>query len=222
MALDKNFDLLKKTQNFFKLFDLYGQNVNLYISKKTKLHSTFSGFISIGVVLIILYAFSVFLDSWLNGGKMTVIPSAISYSISELLAKNETISFEFDYRNYYVYFVITANLPNGTTLLTKSLLSYVTYNYTYFSVEGDYIAMAPDACQMQYEDVFLGFDQETIKNDAGVSKRNRVCIKDSFKMGLFPDIPTKQLRQPEFFFSVFPIFFPDFFSPNFSKFLTFS
>ena len=204
MPTNKNFDFVKTSKNIIKCFDLYGQNVNLYISKKTKLYSTFSGLISIGVVLIILYAFSVFINTWLNGGKMTVIPSAISYSIHDLLAKNETISYDFDYHNYYVYFLILANLPNGTQLITNDLLSFVSYNFTYFSIDGNYLPLQPEACQMQYQDVFLGLDQETIKNDVNNTRLNLICIKDSFKLGLYPDIPNNQVLQPEMFFSVYP------------------
>ena len=104
----------KATKNVFKMFDLYGQNVNLFINKKSKFHSTASGFISIGIIFVIIYAFAQFIASWLNGEKMTIIPSAISYSIAEILAKNMTFAYDFDYHNYYLYFVFYATLPNGT------------------------------------------------------------------------------------------------------------
>lgn len=203
MTLLNNTNFTKALKNACKLFDLYSQNVNLYISKKPKFNSTFSGIISLGVIFLIGFAFSQFLISWINGSKMTIIPSAISWSISEILAKNMTISFDFDYQNYYVYFVVTAYLPNGTTLLTKDLEKFVSYNFTYFTTDGNYELLQPDACRMQYEDVFLGFDQEKIKSDVGISKKNRICIKEPFQMGLYPDIPTKQVKQPEFYFSVY-------------------
>ena len=115
MTLLNNTAITKAVKNVCKFFDLYGQNVNLFISKKPKFNSTFSGLISLGVIFVIGYAFAQFLISWINGGKMTIIPSAISWSISELLAENRTISFDFDYSNYYVYFVVTAYLPRYYT-----------------------------------------------------------------------------------------------------------
>ena len=199
----KQMMLVKSLKNACKFFDIYGQNVNLFINKKPKFYSSFSGLLSIGVIFIVSYLFVQFMISWFDGGKMTVITSSISLSISELLDQNKTLSYDFNYQNYYVYFVIVANLPNGSYFLTKDLEKFVSYNFTYYSIEEKYERLQADACLMQYEDIFLGFGQEKINEDEGLSKKNRICIKDSIKMGLFPDLPTKQLKQPEFFFSVY-------------------
>ena len=196
--------LLKAVQNTCKLFDLYGQNVNLFINKKPKFYSTFSGIMSIGVIFIIIYAFQGFISSWVNREKMVVISSSISLGVSELLTSNKTYAYEFDYTNYYVYFIVEAFLPNGTLLRNEALSKYVTYNYTYFSNDFIYEPLQWEYCQVQYQDVFLGLDEDTQNQDKGKINKNRICVRDSFQMGLFPDPVNQRVNQPEFYFSVYP------------------
>ena len=58
-------------------------------------------------------------------------------------------------------------------------------------------------CKTDHVDIFLGLDEETIKNDIGKTSKNRICIKDSFKMGLIPDVNTSTIKTPAFAFSLY-------------------
>ena len=125
----------KICQSFCKFFDLYGQTVNLYINKKPKFYSTCSGIISIGIIFLITYTFTGFISSWLAKEKMVIIPSSVSYSVNELLSRNETDAYEFSYQNYYIYFTVYAYLSNGTELRNSQLLQYFTYNFSYWGTD---------------------------------------------------------------------------------------
>jgi len=196
-------NLLKNIKGFLKFFDLYGQNANLYIEKKPKFYSTCSGFLSLVIIFLIAYTFSGIINSWINKEKMTVITSSISLTITQLLEKNEKFEYEFDYKNYYIYFVIRAILPNGTSLFNEELAKYVTYNYSYFNADQLTYPLNWEYCKTQYYDIFLGLDEETIKNDANQINDKRICLNDTVTMGLFPDISTQTILEPEVHFSVY-------------------
>ena len=191
--------IIKNLLLFCKFFDLYG----LFIKKKPKFYTTCSGIISICVISIIISTFSSFISSWLNKEKMTIIPSSISYSSVELLARNQNYEYDFNYQNYYIYWVITAILPNGTAMNTQQLKNYYNYAVIYRSVTNVEEVMTTEPCKIDYQDIFLGLDEEKIKNDAGNIAPNRICIKDHFKMGLFLNQNISSVLRPAFYFNIF-------------------
>ena len=190
-------------QRFFMFFDLYGQNVNLFINKKPKFYSTCSGIISMGVIGIIIFTFVGFINSWLNNEKMTAIPSSFSYSTGEILSKNQNYEYYFNYQNYYIYWFLSAALPNGTFLTTKDFKGYFTYNVTYLDENSIMSTLETEQCQIDQQDIFLGLDEATIEADRGSRAINRICIKDQYKMGLFPDTNISYVFQPEVYFSLY-------------------
>ena len=198
-----NVHVIRNLQQIFKFFDLYGQNVNLFINKKPKFYTTCSGLMSMGVLALIIFTFAGFINSWLNNEKMTPIPASFSYSTSELLSKNQNFDYEFTYKNYAIYWFISATLPNGSFLATKDLSNYYTYNVTYLSELSISEKIDTEPCKIDHQDIFLGFDEATIENDKGKIAINRICIKDNFKMGLFPNNNVSTVFYPEIYFSVY-------------------
>ena len=194
---------VKILQHIFKFFDLYGQNVNLYINKKPKFYSACSGIISMGVIVIIIFTFIGFIDSWLNNEKMTAIQSSFSYSAMELLSKNQNYEYDFNYKNYYIYWSFWAALPNGTTLVVKDLIKYYTYNVTYLNENYIPSRLETEPCKIDQQDVFLGLDEAIRESDSGKIAINRICIKDNFKMGLFPNKDISFVFEPEMYFSLY-------------------
>ena len=89
--------ILKK---FLKFFDLYGQNVNLYVDKNQKFYSACSGFFSILIILLLLYIFAGVIISWVNKEKVTVITSSINYGVSQLLGRNQNDEYELNFKNF--------------------------------------------------------------------------------------------------------------------------
>ena len=143
------------------MFDLYGQNVNLFINRKPKFYTTLGGLVSICVILLIAYIFYGFILSWLKYEKMTIIPSLISNSVNELLAKNQTFEYNFNYQNYYIYWIISAVLPDGTILRTSHLKNYFNYSISYMSKEYVSEELLTEPCENSYIDTFLGLDEQT-------------------------------------------------------------
>lgn len=194
---------LIKILQFFKFFDLYGQNVNLFINKRPKFYSTCSGIISMGVIVIVIFTFVGFINSWLNNEKMTAISSSFSYSTGELLSKNQNYEYDFNYQNYYIYWGFYATLPNGTFIITKDYMSYFTYNVTYLNENSIKSRLETEQCHLDKQDIFLGLDKATIEADRGNRAINRICIRDNYKMGLFPDRSIDYVFQPEIYFSLY-------------------
>ena len=194
---------LKTLRHICKFFDLYGQNVNLFFDKKPRYYTTCSGLISMAVIVIIIYTFGEFIQSWLNKEKITFIPSTINYSVIELLAKNQNYEYKFNYQNYYIYWVISASLPNGSSFGTNDLKNYFTYKISYLSEFLDEKELIAEPCKADQQDAFLGLDDETINGDVGKIGKDRICIKDGFKMGIFPDNNISTVNVPIFHFIVY-------------------
>ena len=134
---------------------------------------------------------------------MTPIPASVNYSVIELLSKNQNYEYEFSYQNYDIYWSIFALLPNGTDIELPSLKNYFTYNITYMDENYRLEELSSEPCKIDHQDVFLGLDEQTVKNDNGKIAIYRICIKDKFKMGIFPNTNISQVLQPEFYFSLY-------------------
>ena len=195
--------IVKTMQRTLRFFDLYGQTINFFIKKKTQFYSAFSGLIRIGVIVIIIFTFTGFISSWVNKEKMIVIPSSISYSVGELLTKNESYEYQFDYKNYYIYWVIAADFPDGTSLVTEELKNYFSYSIRYTSELGIDQELFTEPCKTDQMDEFIGLDEAVIKKDMGNTNDYRICIKNGFKMGLFPDNKTSMVYYPSFTFQIY-------------------
>ena len=181
---------INSIRRIFKFFDLYGQSVTLYISKKPKFSTICSGIISMGVIVIIIITFTQFISSWLNNEKMTPIPSSISYSSVELLAKNQTFEYEFNYENYDIYWYMAANPQNGTFLATKDLKKFYSYEVSYLDESNIKKKMILEPCKLDHQDIYLGLDTTQVEKDAGKTNQNRICIQSNFKMGIIPNTAT--------------------------------
>ena len=193
----------KIIKKFLRFFDLYGQNVNLYVDKSQKFYSACSGFFSILIILLLLYIFAEVIISWVNKEKVTVITSSINYGVSQLLARNQNDEYELNFKNFNVYFMVRAILPNGSSLVNEQLSRYVTYNFTYVNETLDSNPLEWEYCSNQNYDIFLGLDEEKISSDAGLINKNRICIKNPVKMGLFPNLDVQRILQPEIHFSIY-------------------
>ena len=56
---------------------------------------------------------------------------------------------------------------------------------------------------MDKQDIFLGLDQSKIDQDVGKTSKYRICIKDNYKMGVFPNVNREIVYQPKVYFSLF-------------------
>ena len=193
---------IKSLKTIIKYFDLYGQNVNLYVNKEPKFHSSCSGIASIGIIFLMIYVLTGILTSWMNYERLNVITSSMSWSVSQLLKVNQKQEYELNYNNYDVYFMVRAFLPNGTSLFNDQLKKYVTYSYSYKNVNQQTLQLNYEFCNMQHYDIFLGLDEQTISMDQNITNKNRICINNPVMMGLFPDTKLQIIHQPEIHFTI--------------------
>ena len=196
--------IVKTTRTLLKYFDIYGQNVNLYINKSPKLRSACSGLISLAIIVMISYTLIGVILSWMNREKMRVITSELSLSISQILDKNENYKYELSYNNYNIYFSVRAFLPNGTTLINQQLRKYFTYNFYLIDEKLQKVPINYEYCKTDNYDIFLGKDKETIKRDQNKTNQNRLCLQNSVILGLFADPKLQVVHQPELHFSIKP------------------
>ena len=89
------------------------------ISKQKKFCTVGSGIISIIIIVLIFEYYKSLISSWINRENMTLIPSEVSHSITELLAKNQSLIYQLDYTNYYVFFAMRVRLPDGSFCSTR-------------------------------------------------------------------------------------------------------
>lgn len=189
-------------KKYLKFFDLYGQTVNLYIEKSTKFKSQFGGFLSIGILFFISYCIFGVLISWAKNEKITVITSESKYSVNELLRANKNHEYELNYRNFYPYFVIRADLPEGT-IYTQKMMKYFSFDFTYSDTCGQIISLGYEFCRDSYYDTFLEMDKQIIKEDEGKINKNRICLKESVKIGLYVNSTISTLNAPEIHFQIY-------------------
>ena len=199
----KHRSFFSKGRAIFRFFDLYGHKVDLFFDKKSKFYSSCSGILSLVIIFLIFYIFNGIVLSWINKEKMNLIPSAVNLSVIELLAKNQSYEYTFDYENYYFYIVIRGYLNNGRALTNLQLRRHLTFNFSYVNQNHETVLLDYENCKTQHNDIFLGLDQQTIYNDINKTNPNRICLKDPVKMGLFADIKLQTVWQTEIIFTVY-------------------
>ena len=193
----------KKLKRTLMFFDLYGQTANFYFKKQPKFQSASSGLMSMGVIALVIYSFIGYINSWVQKEKMTLITSAISYSATEVLTKNLTFDYNVNSQTYYIYWALTANLPNGTILHAPQLKPYFSYKVSYISQYYVNEELATEPCHSDRMDRFIGLDEATIKSDINKTNINRICIKDNFRLGIYPNLKNLFVNQSQFQFSVY-------------------
>ena len=94
-------------------------------------------------------------------------------------------------------------LPNGTQIPGIYLKNYFTYKITYLDENLNSKELLTEPCKIDQQDIFLGFDQTKIEQDAGKTSVYRICIKNNYKMGTFPNNTRSTVLQPYIYFSFF-------------------
>ena len=138
---------IQNIENFFLKFDMYGHKVDLYIGSHSTVRSRLGAFLSI---LIYGACFLSFLDniiSWNNNENIQTISSSQSFSVYELLHSNASFIYDFDFKNYYPYFSLTAEFSDGKTLNFEELGNYFTQSFYYIDIQGVEKQIEFEKCQ---------------------------------------------------------------------------
>ena len=179
-------DFYTKLETFILKLDIYGHRIDFYINSQPLVKSKFGAFFSVLIICFSLYLFANNYLAWLNNENLQTISSSQSYSVNELLNKNESFIYNFDYTNYNVYFVIMADFGNGSEpLYYDSLKRYI--NQTYFFTNSSLIKknIGYQNCFVRNKNKFL-LQANNPTNDYNKST-NSACINENMvlEMGLF-------------------------------------
>ena len=177
---------------YFKKCDLYGRRVDFYINNKIHVKSKFGAFVSFLVVGLAFYLFFINIVSWYNLEDLTIISSSKSMSVNELLTKNQSYVYDFNYLNYYVYVALSATFPNGTMLNYEQLQPYVDQHFFYTDQTWTVHNLTFSKCSVYKQDIFL---QQEAQSNLNKTSNWDVCIDQNYSMGLFTDQDTRVVNQ---------------------------
>ena len=187
--------LQKIVSNFIKL-DMYGHRIDLYINNTNKVKSKFGAFFSLMIYIFSIYFFIVNFINWQNEKNLHIISSSESYNVRGLLAQNQSFVFDFNYLNYYLYFVLNAYFPDkGTYKDFRELERYFTQKFYYLDSNSIIHEIEMETCSNAKENDFLLQDNDVIKENSSEIPNWGVCLKNNFSMGLFSDIKNKVINQ---------------------------
>ena len=188
--------------SFFKSLDSFGAPIQLTFNKE-KYYKTYIGaFISVIIKGIALYFFISQLIEWMNIVNSTIILSNENYNIPDLLNNNKSYTYDLDNKNYNIYFVVRAALPNKI-LSYQELSTYFKIQY-FFVFDYYYIPIESEPCNVRksYDFLIKNYDKEKIPEDQ--VNNYRICIKDPLKMGLMVDLEQNSVKRPILSFQVSP------------------
>jgi len=188
-------NLLKNIEKHFTSLDMFGQKVEFNINDQKMIKSKLGAFTTLAIFVTATYFFIQSTLAVVNLEKLTIITAESSLDTPTMLLQNQSFSYIFDESNYFPYFVMSVQFPNGSTLDYVQLEKYVVQNITY----KDHLMKISNAnfssCNISKQDIFLQMDDAQIQSDINQTSRWRICIDDALPMGLFADIPTQYVNR---------------------------
>ena len=94
----------KRVLSSFKTIDIFGHPVDLYFEKQNTVKSNFGAIVTIFIIGICLYLFSLNIAAWSNLHDLQIISSSQSFNGPELSYQNKSMEYQFDYQNYNIYY----------------------------------------------------------------------------------------------------------------------
>lgn len=196
---------IKSFISIFKNVDIFGVPIQLFFNEKRKYKSYFGALVSTAVLSLSFYILLSQIMSWLNLENSSITHSVENFSVQNLLHQNRSLEYNLTNMNYNIYFVVRADLPNGTILRNGQLSRYFTINYKY-TEDADtmvgYKIIETEPCNVKEANNFimLEYDESLITNNK--TNSNRMCVKDSFIMGLKTDLEKQNVKRPGLSFQI--------------------
>lgn len=192
----------KKLDHFLKSFDLYGHQLHLYVNDQLTVRSKVGALISLGVLGVCLFLFLLNIISYAKMQDYQTVSSALVLSSPALVTKNESIVYNFDYTNFYVYWVLSAYSPDGSIIDYDNLTRYVTQSIIYADKHYAVHNLEFEKCPQIKRLTYLLEDTSMLANKSEVSPR-AICIKNSsIPMGLFANPSLKSVFTPKIIYQV--------------------
>ena len=166
---------------FFSYLDIYGQKVDLYMDSRSKVRSKFGACVSCLVFIVCIITFFNGINDWFNEVNLQTISSWKNYNIHDLLKANQSYSYDIDYKNFNIYFVLYYNVGKGKNMLFQSLERYFIQKLRYSDKETIIRDIELEPCVKKNLNIFL-LDSY---NESDISRTNTaVCIKSDTKLSL--------------------------------------
>lgn len=169
--------------NLLKSIDIFGCKIELSLRRNKCVKSKFGAILTLIILLICIYSFSMNILDWRNNKKLQTITSSLSSNVPEIISKNLSSFYIFDYINYNIYFALIS-VYNDTVLSHEELNRYLTQEVIYqYDEKHETIPLEP--CNQAKQDAFLLASEAKIKADSNITSLRSLCIKNSFKMGFY-------------------------------------
>lgn len=185
---------LYKLDRFFKKLDIYGHKVDLSINSEYRVQSKVGASLSLSIFILCLYLFSVNWIAWSDNQNLQIISATESLTVTELIMKNESHIYSFDFSNFDIYFILSATFPNGTMLNYKMLRNYFNQTFIYGDQFENSHEIGLESCLVMKQRVYLEQDYLDLQNDPNRTSKWGVCLTKSFQMGLFTDLPALMIN----------------------------
>lgn len=173
----------RKFFNLLKSVDIFGCKIELSLQKNKCVKSKFGATLTLIILLACIYSFSANILDWRNNTKLQTITSSRSSNVPEIISKNLSSFYDFDYLNYNIYFALIS-VYNDTVLSHEELNRYLTQEVIYkYNEMPKNIQLEP--CNQAKQDAFLMDSESKINADSNISSIRSLCIKNSFRMGFY-------------------------------------
>lgn len=187
----KCYENLKKYMN---MFDMYGHRIDVYIDSRQKVKSKFGAFISISIFALCFFIFATNFLKWYNIENLKTIPSTKSFTVQELLSKNQSYEYDLDFSNFYFYTKIFLNLENGTKINDDDIPRYLDLEYILIDENKVYHKLDSEYCSNEKKIQFLLGEIENLQNL--FENNGTFCFASKLKMGLIPNLKEQVIESP--------------------------
>lgn len=193
-------DFLHKLESFFLKFDFFGRKVEFYLGNKTAVRSRVGAFVSLVIIIAAIMALSNNFNGWINNENLQIISSSHSFNTQTLLLNNQSFSYEFNHKNFYIQFMAAAQIENGSIIPLEKLDRYFSQYFLFWDEQGvNYIEY--ENCQNNKTNEFLMIDGTTESR----ASEWKYCLKyeNPLNMGLFPNISKQLIFNPNLIYAIF-------------------
>ena len=188
--------------NYLKFFDIFGVPIQIYLNRKAKFTSAFGAIISLFVLAISFYFLVKQFISWYNLEAANIISSIENTSAPSLVNDNRTIEYNFDHKNYLIYFSINAWLQDSSVLSYKELNKYLDIKY-YYTVDWINIEMLEsEDCNIREINEFLNLAYDENELPENATNHRQMCIKAPMRMGMFPNLEMSDVEISTFMMQI--------------------
>ena len=183
--------------DFYKKADIFGYRIELSLQGNKFVKSKFGATLSLLIIATTAYFFYLSILDWSKNSKLQTISSVRSSSVPQIINKNLSSFYDFNYENYNIYFALIGQIPNKATLNHQQLKRYFTQTV---SLGPKTIELEP--CNIAKQNIFLLDSDSNTKNGDKNTSNWSLCLKDPFTLGYRVDNITGGVYNPSLMYLI--------------------